>query len=87
MVSAADRIRGVVGTLQNWTLESGSETEFHLTRKTGTFKFIDDVKLSLTVKGDSVVIHADSRSRVGVGDFGQNRRNILELFAALRTNR
>ena len=76
-------IRAAVDSLKNWTLESANGAELHLTRKTGTFKFIDDVKLSLTVEGDSVLIHAASRSRVGVGDFGQNRRNILELFTAL----
>ncbi len=81
--SVTGHIREIVGLLKNWTVESGNGNEFHLTRKTGTFQFIDDIKLALGAEGDAVLIHAASRSRVGIGDFGQNRRNILELFQAL----
>jgi uncharacterized protein (DUF1499 family) len=55
----------------------------HLTRRTRVLRFTDDVRLSLTPGDGGTVVHAESRSRIGVGDLGQNRRNILELWAAL----
>jgi uncharacterized protein (DUF1499 family) len=47
---------------------------------------VDDVRLTLTPGTDGTVVHAESRSRVGLGDLGQNRRNILELWRAIRAN-
>ena len=81
---AADLVRTAADTLARWRVESHSPTELKLTRRTGLFKFVDDVTVTLKPAGPGTMIHAASKSRVGRGDLGQNRRNILELWAAVR---
>ena len=88
-VPVADALRGIVETIQtmpNWSvvaLDAVAGT-LHLTRRTGTIRYIDDVRLTASQIASGCRIHAESRSRVGLGDFGQNRRNILELWQAIR---
>lgn len=45
--------------------------------------FTDDLTVTITPQGDGVVLDVRSASRVGKGDFGENRRHILQLLAAL----
>ncbi len=52
----------------------------HVTRHTRLARFVDDVRLSFETAGTGSRVNAESRSRLGKGDFGQNRRNILELW-------
>lgn len=49
-------------------------------------KFTDDIELSIEeeAKGDNLTINIRSRSRVGVGDLGQNARTIRTLTQRLR---
>lgn len=83
--AAAERVRAAVATLPRWRVEPDSDTsQLHLTRRTRLVRFVDDIRLRLLPDGTGTTIHAESRSRVGVGDLGQNRRNILELWSALR---
>jgi uncharacterized protein (DUF1499 family) len=83
---AVERVKAAVGQLPNWKIESDpADGELHLTRRTRVMGFVDDVKLRFLPAGPGTLIHAESRSRVGKGDLGQNRRNILELWAAIRT--
>lgn len=57
----------------------------HLVHKTGLWGFKDDVWLVAEDLGDGRLrLHADSRSRIGKGDLGQNPRNVRELMTALR---
>ena len=79
------RIDTACRTLRGWSVESTNGTGMHLVRRTRIARFADDVRLKFTGDGDAIRIDAESRSRLGQGDFGQNRRNILELFAALKT--
>ena len=53
--------------------------EVHLLHRTRLFRFTDDVFLSLSPDGGGAVVDAVSRSRIGKGDLGQNRRNLLDL--------
>jgi uncharacterized protein (DUF1499 family) len=55
-----------------------------LVRTTRLFRFQDDVSLTIVRSDHSTGITAMSRSRVGVGDLGQNPRNIREILNALR---
>lgn len=56
-----------------------------LVRTTGLMRYRDDVWVLVELLSDGRVrVHAESRSRVGVGDLGQNPRNLRELLAALR---
>lgn len=82
---AVGKVKAAVGTMARWRAEP-SESGLHLTRRTRLFRFVDDVKLRFVPDGGGCLIHAESRSRIGKGDLGQNRRNILELWAAIRAN-
>jgi uncharacterized protein (DUF1499 family) len=82
---AARLIEAAVRGQPRWRFVSSDPAagSVHLTRRTRLLRFVDDVRLTLTPTADGVRVDADSRSRVGTGDFGQNRRNILELWRAL----
>ena len=86
VAAAVTHVENAVRTLPNWAIESVDALagKLHLTRKTGTVRFVDDIRLTLQKTATGVQVHAESRSRVGTGDLGQNRRNILELWSALR---
>lgn len=84
-VAAGDRVREAVRGLRSWAVAGEGGSALTLTRKTGVMRFVDDITLTLSETPVGVLIHAESRSRVGKGDLGQNRRNILELWRALST--
>ncbi len=71
-----------------WSVESrhdsDSAVELHLTRSTRVMRFVDDVRLRIAWEGNSSRIVAESRSRIGKGDLGQNARNLKELTGPLR---
>lgn len=74
-----------VNQLPRWTLvsyqpESG---EIRAEARTRVFRFVDDVLIRVTEKGESSVVGVRSASRVGKGDFGQNARNIRAFFEEL----
>ena len=77
-------VNQAVGTMPYWEVESESVEELRLTRRTRIMRFVDDVVVSARPAGPGTILHAASKSRVGIGDLGQNRRNILELWAAIR---
>jgi len=54
------------------------------TRRTRLWRFIDDVTVRLEPTAGGTRVHARSQARVGVGDLGQNRRNLLAFLRALR---
>jgi uncharacterized protein (DUF1499 family) len=58
--------------------------QIHLVRRTRLFRFADDVYLTWSEMPGGIRLDARSQSRIGKGDLGQNRRNILELFNKLR---
>ena len=82
--AAAQLVKRAVETLPHWMVESETPGELKLTRRTRLFGFVDDVTVTIKPAGPGAMVHAASKSRVGVGDLGQNRRNILELWAAVR---
>jgi uncharacterized protein (DUF1499 family) len=49
------------------------------------WRFVDDIFVRLEPFAGGTRVHARSRAGLGVGDLGQNRRNLLELLRALRT--
>ncbi|MDB5305990.1 MAG: hypothetical protein JWO38_192 [Gemmataceae bacterium] len=82
---AMEQVREAVGSLPGWRVEpTGDPARLHLTRRTRLWGFVDDVKLRFLPAGPGCMIHAESCSRIGVGDLGQNRRNILELWDTVR---
>src|SRR5262245_16712888 len=82
---AMAKVSRVVSNLPRWRVEATdpSAARTPATRRTPLWGFTDDVTLRLEPTPTGTRLHARSQSRVGVGDFGQNRRNLLELFRAL----
>src|SRR5438552_9540245 len=83
MAEVETAIRG----LRRWQVESADVAAglIKATRRTRLFHYIDDVTIRVeSISDGRTRIHARSKSRVGKGDLGQNRRNLLELFAAIR---
>lgn len=87
----ADRIVRWAEELPRWALQSRRDSEsgitLHLTRTTKMFRFTDDIHVRLEGDGDETRIEAESRSRIGKGDLGQNPRNLRELVNAVREDR
>ena len=73
-----------------WNVESKSESagtiQYKITRATPLFRFVDDidVKLAPDLDGSGTQLHANSQSRVGKGDLGQNPRNLKALVEGIR---
>ena len=84
--AAVGRINAVVASLPRWRVESSDagQNTTHATHRTRLWRFVDDVNIRVEPTATGVRVHARSQSRVGKGDMGQNRRNILGLFDALR---
>jgi len=70
-----------------WSVESSDATEneasIHLTRTTTLFRWVDDIHVSLRSEDDGTRVDAESRSRVGKGDLGQNPRNLREMLSGI----
>ncbi len=88
MDEAADRVEQWVVAMPNWKVESreasGQTIHLHLTRRTRVFGFVDDVRVQLTEEKGSTRVDAESTSRFGKGDLGQNPRNLRELRSGLQ---
>jgi uncharacterized protein (DUF1499 family) len=84
----ADRVETAAGKLPGWTLDSrsaGESVRLHFVRTTPLLRFKDDIRVTIEPQpGGGSVLNAESRSRVGKGDLGQNPRNLRELLAAAR---
>jgi uncharacterized protein (DUF1499 family) len=83
---AEQRVAAAVRSLPRWRVEGvdSAAGTIRATRSTRLFRFIDDITVRLEPVPSGTRVHARSRSRVGVGDLGQNRRNLLELLDRLQ---
>ena len=91
-VSPAESARFISDRLTarpRWRLEA-QETDddgtvhLHLTHRTRLLRFVDDVHVRLVPVDDGTRMEAESRSRVGKGDLGQNPRNLRELVMVIQ---
>lgn len=82
--SAAPAVARIIATMPRWHLESYGAQSIQATRKTRFLNFVDDVVIRFEEIAGGTRIHARSQSRIGRGDLGQNRRNLLELFDAIK---
>ncbi|MFT5522153.1 MAG: hypothetical protein ACI9G1_001136 [Pirellulaceae bacterium] len=58
----------------------------HLIRTSALVGYKDDVKVTISSRDENrIAVEAQSQSRIGKGDFGQNPRNLRELLQAIRT--
>lgn len=76
-------LRHAVSALGNWHIAADDGGAMRLERATRIMRFVDDVTVTLGAHPAGTVVDIASASRVGLGDFGQNRRNILEAYDAL----
>ena len=72
----SDRVKPLVGS---------ASFSAHLTHKTGIVGFTDDVWIWIDRPKGRIELQSYSASRVGKGDLGQNRRNIIELQRLLES--
>lgn len=82
---AVTHIQAAIQKLPRWHIVSVDEANslIKATRTTRLFRFIDDVVIRLEdAPNGATRLHIRSQSRVGKGDLGQNRRNIIELLKA-----
>ncbi|MDE0866385.1 MAG: DUF1499 domain-containing protein [Rubripirellula sp.] len=83
----ADQIAAWAETQGKWKMVSRANVEggveVKLTRTTGIMRFTDDIQVILQPEGDGTRMEAESQSRVGKGDLGQNPRNLKELVGHL----
>lgn len=70
---------------KDWRLVEQQAGYAHLVHYTKTLRFADDVELfAVTVTAGESAVAATSTSRIGIGDFGQNARNLADLLGRLR---
>jgi uncharacterized protein (DUF1499 family) len=83
---ALARVASAIGSLPRWRVESVDPGAgvLRATRRTRLWRFTDDITVRLEPTAAGTRLHARSQSRLGKGDFGQNRRNLRELFRALQ---
>jgi uncharacterized protein (DUF1499 family) len=70
-----------------WKVESleanDNSVRLHLIHTTPLWRFADDVHVVLNRENGETILNAESRSRIGKGDLGQNPRNLRTLVAAV----
>ncbi len=71
-------VAGVIKNLDGWELID--DKKITATRRTKFFRFIDDIEISIRADGDGSMLDIKSASQVGIGELGQNLRNIEELL-------
>ena len=84
----ADGVEKAAGSLKNWRLQSRKDSAeaamLHFVRTTPVLRFQDDIHVRIEPHSAGSRLSADSRSRIGKGDLGQNPRNLRELLDAVR---
>jgi uncharacterized protein (DUF1499 family) len=65
------------------TAQDRSQGEIHAVATTTIFRFKDDVTVTVSREGESVLVNVHSRSRIGKGDLGTNARRIRRFQAEL----
>jgi len=83
----AERIVAWADQQGRWEIVSQKQidqgVEMKLTRTTPLMRFTDDIDVVLRAEGDATRVQAQSQSRIGKGDLGQNPRNLKELVGHL----
>jgi uncharacterized protein (DUF1499 family) len=75
-------------SLPRWELveqnDEAAEIRLHFVRTTGLVGYKDDIRVRIEPAAGGSRLSAESRSRVGKGDLGQNPRNLRELLGQVR---
>ncbi len=85
----ADIAVQAANTLPRWVLaeriDEPAAIRLHFVRTTGLVGYKDDIRVRIEPAGEGSRLSAESQSRVGKGDLGQNPRNLRELLGAIRS--
>ena len=82
----AGAVQGAIGALARWKVVEYRENQgrIHATHATALWRFVDDVNIYVVQGLDGTTkLEIISQSRIGKGDWGQNKRNIKELLSKL----
>lgn len=86
--AARAAVEQAAARLPEWELhgesDDGPAMELHFVRTSWLMRFKDGVIVKISQEHGETVIEAESKSRVGRGDLGQNPRNLKELLRAVR---
>jgi uncharacterized protein (DUF1499 family) len=84
----ANHAMAVMGKVPRWRLskldEGDGEVTLHFVHATRLARFADDVTVRVSPEEEGSILRAESRSRIGKGDLGQNPRNLRELLEAVK---
>lgn len=84
----ANHTIAAAGQLAGWHLAKLDEGKGVVTlrfiRSTRLFRFKDDITVHIATEDGGSILRAESKSRLGKGDLGQNPRNLRELLAAVK---
>ena len=72
-----------IDAMPRWRTIGINDDVIWATRTTHLFRFVDDLYILVAADSAGTVVRVRSASRLGRRDFGQNRRNIAELWRAL----
>ena len=81
--AAIDRVAGAIAAIRGWRVVGRGDGVIQATRTTRFLHFVDDISILLEPAAGGTAVSARSAARIGRGDFGQNRRNLGELWQAL----
>jgi uncharacterized protein (DUF1499 family) len=77
-------------SLPRWKLiertQAGDAIQLDFVRTTGLVGYKDDIRVRIESAGQGSRLSAESRSRIGKGDLGQNPRNLRELLGQVRAS-
>ena len=83
----ANHVIAATGKLPGWKLdkldEGNAEVTIRFIRATGIMRFRDDITVRISPLDEGSILRAESQSRIGKGDLGQNPRNLRELLTAV----
>jgi uncharacterized protein (DUF1499 family) len=81
--AAGDHVGRAIGGIRGWHVVGRRDGVVQATRTTRVFRLVDDISILLEAAAGGTAVSARSASRIGRSDFGQNRRNLGELWQAL----
>ena len=73
---------------QSWRIvetaqDENDSTTRHLNVEVPVLFFTDDLTVTVRTQSNGTSVDVDSKSRVGQGDFGENRRHLVQFLRAL----
>ena len=85
---AAEAVRRAAGRIRNWEYvgeaADGDAVLLIFVRTSRIWRFKDDVVIRVAHDKGAQLITGESRSRIGIGDLGQNPRTLRRFLAELR---